>query len=302
MFSTEEKITTKRTAKAQAVLRATPELIESLRAKSGPKGDALEIARAAGAMAAKRTWELIPYCHPMPIDHIGIEFKLGASNVTISAEVTAIWKTGVEMEALLAAQLTATALFDMLKPLDNNMAIENVRVLNKTGGKTSFQERIPKDFKVAVIVTSDGTAAGTRRDQSGQVILERMKRFGIEDPSYLVLPDEQEKITEALQRYCNEGYQLIVTTGGTGLGPRDVTADATAAFVDREIPGIMETARHFGQQRMPYAMLSRGIAGLKGKTIIINCPGSSRGTAETLSAIFPAVLHGYKMMAGGGHD
>ena len=105
-----------------------------------------------------------------------------------------------------------------------------------------------------------------------------------------------------MKQLCDDGALLILSTGGTGLGPRDVTVEATKEIIDREIPGIMETARAYGQERTPYAMLSRGLAGQRGDTLIINLPGSSKGVEECLNAIFPAVLHGYKMMKGFGHD
>jgi cyclic pyranopterin phosphate synthase len=104
-----------------------------------------------------------------------------------------------------------------------------------------------------------------------------------------------------LLKWCDEGVRLIMTTGGTGLGPRDVTVEATREIMEREIPGIMEAGRAYGQGRTPYAMLSRGIAVQRGRTLIMNLPGSSNGVRETLNAIFPAVLHAYPMMGGGGH-
>ncbi|MBI4223790.1 MAG: bifunctional molybdenum cofactor biosynthesis protein MoaC/MoaB, partial [Deltaproteobacteria bacterium] len=140
-----------------------------------------------------------------------------------------------------------------------------------------------------------------RQDKSGQIILEALKNYGIADPAYHVLPDEAEAILKKMHQCYKEKFDLVLTTGGTGLGPRDVTVEATQQFIDREVPGIMEAARSFGQRRTPYAMLSRGIAGLKGGMLVVNLPGSSRGTEETLAAIFPAILHGYKMMEGGGH-
>lgn len=301
MFSTADKISTLRRAVAQAVLRLNPKLIEVLRSRSGPKGDALEIAKAAGVIAAKKTWELIPYCHPIPIDQISIDYEIREDSVEIRSEVTSVGKTGVEMEALVAAQITATTLFDMLKPLDAGMEITDVRVIAKKGGKSSFKEKLPRDFKVAILVTSDGTYAGEREDRSGRVIRERLVGFGISDPEYRILPDDKEKIQEALLRLFEEKYSLVLTTGGTGLGPRDVTVEATRGVIEREVPGIMEAARAFGQQRTPYSMLSRGLAGVKGGMLIVNLPGSSKGAKETLDAIFPAVLHAYRMMAGGGH-
>jgi molybdenum cofactor synthesis domain-containing protein len=95
---------------------------------------------------------------------------------------------------------------------------------------------------------------------------------------------------------------LILTTGGTGLGPRDVTVEATQEVIEREVPGMMEAVRAYGQARTPYAMLSRGVAGTRGKTLIINFPGSSRGTEEGLNALFPYLFHAYPMMEGMGHE
>lgn len=301
MISTEHKVTTLRKAKAEATLVLSDHSLEKLRERKTPKGDALEVAKVAGTMAAKRTSEIIPYCHPIPLDQISIDYTFSKREVKITASVTAVAKTGVEMEALLAAEVAAATLFDMLKALDPKMEITNIHVLEKTGGKSDYVESLPRDFKAAVIVTSDGTAAGTREDRSGKIIKEHLENLGVADLSYVILPDEIEAIKKELMKFYEKHFHLVVTTGGTGLGPRDVTVKATKAVIDREIPGIMETARTFGQQRTPYAMLSTGIAGLKGNMLIVNLPGSSRGTEESLDAIFPSVLHGYKMMRGAGH-
>lgn len=301
MISTEHKTCTLRKAKAQATLILSRRALDMLRERKTPKGDALEVAKVAGIMAAKRTSEIIPYCHPLPLDQVTIDYELGNTEVKITSSVTAIWKTGVEMEALIAAQITAATLFDMLKMVDSEMKITDVRVIEKTGGKSDYQESIAQGFKAAVLVTSDGTAAGKRKDRSGQMIKERLENFGITDVAYLIVPDDSKEIKKTLNNFYEKRFNLVVTTGGTGLGPRDVTVEATKAVIDQEIPGVMEAARTFGQQRTPYAMLSKGIAGLKGEMLIINLPGSSKGTKESLDAIFPAILHGYKMMAGGGH-
>ena len=300
MKSVSDKITTSRRAKAVSVMIAKPKTIERLKSNDLPKKDVLAVARVAGVQAAKKTFDLIPYCHPIPIDFVEISFDVQADRILVSAEVEAIWKTGVEMEALCAASVAALTIYDMLKPVDKDMEIVSTKLVEKTGGKSDFVEHISHGFKAAVIVTSDGTFAGKREDKSGKIIKERLEAFGIQ-PSYTVLPDDQEKIVSKLKSFCEEGVLLIVTTGGTGLGPRDVTVEATREVMDREIPGIMEAARSFGQKRTPYAMLSRGLAAQKGNALIVNLPGSSKGTKETLDAIFPAILHSYKMMKGFGH-
>lgn len=301
MFFTDHKIETLREAVAECRVVMSPETLQRVKDKTTPKGDVLELARTAGVLAAKKTPELIPYCHPLPIDGVKVDFEFVDNGIRIEALVKTIWKTGVEMEALTAVTIAALTIYDMCKLIDKRMEITATRLVEKSGGKSDYAEKIPKDFRAAVIVTSDGTAKGVREDKSGKIIQARLTSLGIENIEYVILPDEKEQIKKELLTLCEKGFRLIVTTGGTGLGLRDVTVEATKEVIDREIPGVEETMRNYGQKRTPYAMLSRGLVGLKGPTLIINLPGSSRGTTESLDAIFPAVLHSYKMMGGGGH-
>ncbi len=300
MKAISDKIETLRQAVAESRIKASPEALRRLQANDLPKKDVLAVARVAGIMAAKKTQDLIPYCHPLALDFVGVDFEVEKDSITITTRVETVAKTGVEMEALIAASITALTIYDMLKPVDKDMEILSTKLLSKRGGKSDFVEKIPTDFLAAIIVTSDGTANGTRQDKSGKVIAERLESFGIHS-DYTILPDEKEKIAQKLLELCDQGVHLILTTGGTGLGPRDVTVEATRQIMEREIPGIMEAGRAYGQRRTPYAMLSRGLAAQRGKTIIVNLPGSSKGTEETLNAVFPALLHAYAMMKGMGH-
>jgi molybdenum cofactor biosynthesis protein MoaC len=300
MKSVTSKPTTLRRASATARVKASADAVARMRANDLPKKDVLVVARVAGVTAAKNTPDLIPYCHPIPVDSVEIDFVLGEATIDITATVEAIWKTGVEMEALTAATAAALTVYDMLKPVDTNLEISSVRLVEKRGGKSDFRERIPEGFVASVIVTSDGTHAGTRKDRSGQVIRERLESFGI-DTRYHIVPDDADRIESLVRNEIDTGASLVLTTGGTGLGPRDVTVEATRPIIEREIPGVMEASRSHGQSRTPYAMLSRGLAGVCGGSIIVNLPGSSKGATEALDAIFPAILHGFAMIRGGGH-
>jgi len=302
MFNTSLKPTTARRATATAALRAGTETLDRLRQGTVPKGNVLETARTAAILAAKRTPEVIPLCHPIPIDQVTVEFDVGTDAVSITASVLATWKTGVEMEALVAATTAALVVYDMLKPLDANMEIGAVRVVEKRGGKGDFVDAFDEPLRVAVVVSSDGTAAGTREDRSGKLIVETLRSAPVHVESYTIVPDDRQTIEQTLLRLCDEQHcDLVLTTGGTGLGPRDVTVEATQAILDTVVPGIMEAARDFGQGRNPYAMLSRGCAGLRGRTLIVNLPGSTNGVRESLAALLPGLFHAFKMMRGGGH-
>lgn len=291
-----------RTAKAIAVLKASPATIDVIRTGKVPKGDPLPVAKVAAIQAAKNTHQLIPYCHPLPIDFVAVEFEIGNDTISATVEVKAIYKTGVEMEALTGASVAALTLYDMLKMIDEEMEILGVRLLEKTGGKSDFKEHFPEPLQAAVLVMSDSIAAGKKQDESGKIIKQRLETAGLQVRDYRIIADDAETIASTVRKYADvDKLDLVVTTGGTGLSPRDCTPEAMTALMDKEIPGIVEAARAFGQERTPYSMLSRGKAFLRGQTLVVNLPGSRGGVKDSLDALMPALLHAFKMMRAGGH-
>jgi cyclic pyranopterin monophosphate synthase len=296
------KARTLRRARASALLIVSSATVEQIREGKVPKGDPLAVARVAAVQAAKNTSAIIPYCHPLPVDYVGVDFTLGTDRIEVDVEVKAIHRTGVEMEALTAASVAALTLYDMLKMLDRGMEIREVRLASKTGGRSEFAVRPAENSRAGVLVVSDSVSEGRREDASGRLIAERLEAEGFRVAVFQVVPDDREKIRETLTHFADSlGLDLVLTTGGTGPGPRDVTPEATAALLEREAPGIAEAARAYGGERTPFAMLSRGRAGIRGRTLIVNLPGSSAAVAESLDALFPGLVHALKMIAGEGH-
>jgi cyclic pyranopterin monophosphate synthase len=303
MFDISSKSHTLRIASAQAVLYLRPDTLQRIREHSIPKGDPFPVARVAAVQAAKNTSSLIPYCHPVPIDHVAVDFHTGERSVTVTVTVKAVYKTGLEMEALTAATAAALTLYDMLKMIDATMEIGSVSVTEKSGGKSDYLTAYERTLEAAVLVMSDTIAAGNKKDYSGKLIEERLIREGVRVASYDIVPDDTEVIKTMLKKYADEmQLDLVLTTGGTGFSPRDFSPEATRQVIEREIPGISETLRSYGQHRTPFSMLSRGTAGLRGTTLIVNLPGSRRGVTESLDALFPGLLHSFKMINGGGHS
>jgi len=300
MISTANKYTTLRTAKAIAKVSASEKAVSACKSGKSPKGNVIEIARAAGILAAKKTSELIPYCHNIVLDHIGLDFKYNKTSIEITSSTTAIAKTGVEMEALTAASIAALTVYDMLKPMDKSVVISDIRLLEKRGGKSDFIHQKANGLKAAVIVSSDSRSARKNKDTTGPFIQQWLSDLGFKTIPTRIIPDRLKDVRETMLQCCSK-CDLIVTTGGTGLGPRDVTTEATYEVIEKEVPGIAETLRSYGQQRTPFSMLSRGIAGTRGNTLIINLPGSTRAVKECTSILTPAVLHAIDMMKGKGH-
>jgi cyclic pyranopterin monophosphate synthase len=291
-----------RQAHAQARLNASAGLLDRIRKNEVPKGDPLPVARVAAIQAAKNTAAIIPYCHPIPIDHVAVNFDLQDDHIIIDVHVKAIYKTGVEMEALTAASVAALTLYDMLKVFDESMEIVCVRLIEKKGGKSDWVFDQTKRIKAAVLVVSDSVAAGQKQDASGKLIVERLEREGVNVIQYKVVPDDELVLEATLKEYADRArFDLVFTTGGTGLGPRDRTPETMDRVVDMDIPGIAEAARSYGQERMPMSMLSRARAGVRGKTLIINLPGSSRAVLESLDALIPSVFHTIVILTGAGH-
>ena len=303
MVDITKKSNTLRQAIASAILKVSKqETIDAIQQRKVPKGDVFEFSRAAGLLAIKKTSDVIPDCHPLPIEYAAITHKIEGLNIIINVEVHTIYKTGVEVEAMHGASVTALTMYDMLKPLDKGIEISTIKLDSKKGGKTDFKNQSFDNLKCAVIVCSDSVSHGTKEDSAGKAVAARLEKLKLTVSFQDVIPDDFSTIQARAKKLSDDGYNLVLFTGGTGLSPRDITPDAIKPLLDREIPGVMEAARNYGQQRTPYAMLSRGVAGFIKNTLIITLPGSTKGAKETMDALFPFLLHVFRVAEGMRHD
>lgn len=154
-------------------------------------------------------------------------------------------------------------------------------------------------FAAAILTASDSGAAGEREDTSGQVIRELLESNGIQIAKYEIVPDSQTTVEKKLREWADGGkVVLIVTTGGTGLAPRDVTPDATMEVIEYEVPGISEAMRAEGLKHTPMSMISRAVAGVRNGVLIINLPGSPKAVRENLTVVLPVLTHAIELLAG----
>ncbi len=303
MVDITHKISSLRKAVASATVTVSmQQTIDAIKNRQVPKGDVFEFARAAGLLAIKKTSDVIPDCHPLPVEYAAINYEINGLAIAIRVEVHTIYRTGVEVEAMHGAAITALTMYDMLKPLDKAVEISAIKLVEKKGGKTAFTERVPTALRCAVVVCSDRIAMGIKQDRSGKAAIQKLKQYQLDTALYTIVPDEFDVIQQKARQLSGEGYHLVLFIGGTGLSQRDVTPEAVAPLFDREIPGIMEAARNHGQARTPYAMLSRGVAGFIKNTLVLTLPGSTRGVEETMDALFPYLMHVFSVAEGKHHE
>lgn len=301
MVDITHKITTLRTATAQAIVKVAPETIEAILNQTVPKGNVLEVARTAGLFAVKNTASVIPDCHPIPIEYTNIQFEILEKAIQIEVTVKTIYKTGVEVEAMHGASIVALTMYDMLKPIDKKVEISTVKLLYKKGGKSDFGAKENYTLSVAVVICSDTVSAGSKEDTSGLLITKKLEKLGLTISQYDIIPDRVTDIQNTIHSHCKKKMDLVVLTGGTGLSHKDVTPEAIIPLLDRRIPGIEEAIRSYGQQRTPLAMLSRSVVGFKEDTLIMALPGSTAGAGESIDAVFPSVLHLFQLLNGYQH-
>ena len=305
-----------RTAKAVGFVSCSEVTLNLIKNNKLPKGNLFDVARAAGFLGAKNTQHLIPHCHPVSIDAMFIDFEClcptdknnllpenKKSGVLITAEGKSIGRTGIEMEVLTAVSVCGLTIYDLLKPLnDIELEISSIKLIEKRGGKTDKQKFIREKQKAAVLVCSDSTFEGKRKDASGLLIIELLNKYNTEILDYKILPDEPEQIKLQIQEWVKQDIPFIFTTGGTGLGPRDNTVEVVKSIIEKEAEGISEAMHAHGQIRTPLAMMSRSVAGTIKQTLIVTLPGSTNGAKESLEAILPAVFHARNMLIGEDHS
>ncbi|WP_433759673.1 bifunctional molybdenum cofactor biosynthesis protein MoaC/MoaB [Nocardia sp. CA-135398] len=330
MVDVSAKSDTTRIAVAAGELRTTAEVVALVRADDMPKADVLATARIAGIAGAKKTSELIPLCHQLALSSVKVEFGFTEDTITIEASAKTKGPTGVEMEALTAVAVAGLTLHDMVKAVDPAATLNGVRLLTKEGGKQGHWERptepepvdIPtlvdepeptteddapeeiseSDQRTAVVlVASTGAACGTRVDTTGPVLAQWLGGLGFSVRGPLIYADAE--IDIGLADALRFEPSLVISTGGTGASPSDATPEATLAVLDRELPGVAEAIRQRGTAKFPLAALSRGVAGLAGRSVVVNLPGSPGGVKDGMAVLEPLLDHLLAQVAGGGnHD
>lgn len=289
------KPVTDRRAVAVGRVRVGAEVAAAIRENQLKKGDLLQVARLGGIQAAKRTADLVLLCHPLPLAHVEVEATLVDDCVQLIARTRTAGQTGVEMEALAAVAGAALNVVDMGKAINPAIEIESIRVVEKTGGKAGPTSGQRTDGpRTAILTVSDTRSTGEREDKATPLLIEAVEQLldgAVIDTA--LTPDEHALIVERLRNWvgASEAPSLILTTGGTGVGPRDVTPEATAEVIQRPHPGLLELARTRCLPGKPHAFLSRAVAGVAGRSLIVNLPGSPRGAVDTLRLMSDVLPH-----------
>jgi cyclic pyranopterin phosphate synthase len=321
MADVRRKRPTARRAVAVGELYTGAEALGALVERRLPKGDALAMAEIAGLQGAKQASNLMPLCHPLPLEFVELRCVPVPERRTIRVycEVATEARTGVEMEALAGVNAALLTIYDLTKPVDPALSIGGIRLLFKEGGKKGLwlhpdglsddeRERYRpraaarlEGWQAAVIVLSDRASSGEYEDRSGPVLVDALRALGATVGQAEVLPDSPDALASRLRALAGQGIGLVITSGGTGLGPRDTTPEAIATVATRRIPGLAELIRSESRHHTDMAWLSRAEAALVDSTLVIALPGSPRAAGQGMAILAPLLAHARAMIEGGSH-
>ena len=299
MVDVTNKLLTVRVAKAEGKINMRPETIAGIKDGELPKGNVLNTAKIAGIQAAKKTSGIIPLCHQLNLSFVDIEFEFKSDSIWIRSTVKTKESTGVEMEALSAVSIALLTVYDMCKAVDKTMEISGVKLIEKKGGKSDYATGYRP--KVGVVTLSDGVVRGKREDISGKILADGFLNSGCVVDHRIVLEDGSDQLVPMIYDWIDSGVELILTTGGTGLSPRDLTIEVLESIFESKLTGVEQALHAFGRGKIKTAMLSRLTAGLVKGTLVICLPGSPGATRDALEVLIPTIFHSFHMLKGEQH-
>jgi cyclic pyranopterin phosphate synthase len=330
MANVTEKTSNARRAIAKGWIKMAPATAKLLAERKLPKGDALVMAEVAGIIGVKKTTEILPLCHPLPIESVRVRCVPEVDGVEVSCEVMTTYKTGVEMEALMGVNAALLCIYDLTKPVDPVLTIHNVHLLMKEGGKSGLwqnplfpqatslptaqspnperpinqtcgHKKTLQGLKTAVLTVSDRCSRGEAEDSSGPLLKKLLEERLAEVLWTDLVPDEISEIQASICRFCEQGADLILSTGGTGFSPRDLTPEALEPLLDRKIDGFGELFRAEGFKRTPMSYLSRSVSGFIEQTLVIALPGNPKACKDGVEILGHLIPHAIHIAKGGQH-
>ncbi|MDP6755602.1 MAG: bifunctional molybdenum cofactor biosynthesis protein MoaC/MoaB [Candidatus Marinimicrobia bacterium] len=294
MVDVTDKVVTVRIAKAEGKISMLPETILAIQNDALPKGNVLTTAKISGIQSAKKTAEMIPMCHQLNLSYVDIEFEFESDAICIRSIVKTKEATGVEMEALSAVSGAALTIYDMCKSVDKSMVISEIKLVKKVGGKSDHAVEYRPN--VGVITLSDSISSAQGEDKSGPILINGFSDAGCLVNHHETFPDGSKKLVSTIQDWVKDGVELIITTGGTGLGPRDLTIETMEKVFDSKLPGVEQALHAYGRGKVKTAMLSRLTAGVVNGVIVICLPGSTGAAKDALQVLIPTIFHSFHMM------
>jgi len=313
MIDVGNKSITSRTAVAEGFIYMNSQTFEMVCHKTIPKGDCLALAEISGIMAAKSTPQVLPLCHPLPLEKVSVSCypDQAEARIRVVATVKTHGKTGVEMEALNSVQGALLCIYDLCKPHDPRMEITGIRLLEKHGGKAGSWYRNTKmaddrnpalplpwaGLTLCLLTVSDRASSGEYIDRSGPEMERLTQDAGGKVLFRGVVPDNTEKIHSKIMEWLEAPRpDCIIVSGGTGPAPRDLTPEVLRNLADKELTGIGEALRAEGAAHTPYAWLSRSLAVVKKNCLIIALPGSPKAVREGMEVLWKLVPHSIDMI------
>lgn len=277
---------------SQSIIRVYPETLQCVKNNKSFEINLIESAKISAILAAKKSWEIIPYSHQKTIDHVRVEISIRRELIEIIVEVKGLSKSSLAIESLTAVSAAAITIYDKLRTLGDSISIESIRLLRESDIFLDSKEKMSKKLKAAFLVIDNSEFLQEKAEQIIKFTVDKLQNNNYEVIESNLIKTEHSLIESNLKRLCDKiKVDLVITCGGIEIKSENIVSDVTEKILDKKIEGIPELLRAYGVKRIPSTILYRGIAGIRGKSLIINLSGNIKEISESLEMLFPYLLH-----------